>query len=194
MSHHAIISGGTVVGLSTTPRADGLPISEDMYRAILTDPDGLDAWAVVDGEVARVGRVIPLAARVTAGIAEVRRIAQSAADSLIGGYPDYERATWDDQSNEADAYLAWYDAGRIGDAPETPVLVTIANDRGITVQEISLRVQANRAAYKFAGAALVARRQAAEDQLAAVTDAAEIEPIIQSVRDLADQITSSQES
>ncbi|MCP5136031.1 MAG: hypothetical protein H6981_04450 [Gammaproteobacteria bacterium] len=179
---------GAVLGLyldeSGTQR---IPVDHETWHAIATDADGLTAWRVVDGAAVRVGPPpLTLADQVARARADVRDIAQAVADALIGAYPDYERETWGDQSAEADVYLAWYGAaGQTNDAPDTPVLVAIANARGLTVHEISLRVQANRIAYRAAGAALVAARQAAEDLLDAVTDAAEIAPIVQSVRDLA---------
>lgn len=120
--------------------------------------------------------------QILAALREVREIAQAAADALIGSYPDYERETWADQVREAEAVLS-------DDAGETPILGAIAAARGIPVADIAPRVIANRDAWRAAGAAIVAARQAAEDQLAAVTDAAEIATIIQSVRDVADHLT-----
>ncbi|GHB24502.1 hypothetical protein [Salinicola rhizosphaerae] len=54
---------------------------------------------------------------------------EAAARPLIREYPEIERLSWGTQQTEANAYRAWQDAGKPGDAPQTLVLKAILTGR-----------------------------------------------------------------
>ncbi|WP_110678706.1 hypothetical protein [Salinicola sp. RZ23] len=54
---------------------------------------------------------------------------EAAARPLLREYPEIERLSWGTQQAEANAYRAWQDAGKQGDAPHTPALEAILAGR-----------------------------------------------------------------
>lgn len=54
---------------------------------------------------------------------------ESAARPLLREYPEIERLSWGTQQTEANAYRAWHEAGKPGDAPQTPALEAILAGR-----------------------------------------------------------------
>lgn len=119
--------------------------------------------------------VYDLEALRTAKQSEISTLAdKSLADKYLAGlgapYGAMERATWDQQYAEAQAYQADSQA-------DAPLLTAIATARGMDVATLAARVIANRAAWVAISGAVVGQRLAYQDALDAATSADEINAI-----------------
>lgn len=77
---------------------------------------------------------------------------EAAIRPLIRWYPETERQTWLAQESEAEAYQAWIEGGRVGDAPATPKLDRILSGRNgadgsETLEQLVGKVLANADAF-----------------------------------------------
>lgn len=105
-----------------------------------------------------------LAAAQAAKLAEINAACDAAVSTLAESYPEREIQSWPQQVKEAEALTA-------DPAAPAPLLVAIADARGLPVAELASRVLDKMAAYAAASGALIGRRQAAEDQVSAATTA-----------------------
>lgn len=90
--------------------------------------------------------------------------------ALAAGYSSFERESWPVQLLEADAYIANPEAA-------TPWLDAASTARGITKNELALRVKVMDTAYRTIHGALTGRKQALWDRIAAAQSLGELEAI-----------------
>lgn len=95
---------------------------------------------------------------------------QDAAAVMENAYPEIEKRTFTRQEAEARAYVA-------DNSAATPILSAIASARGLTVGELANRVIAHSDLFTAQAAALIALRQAKEDQIDNSTDWREVQNI-----------------
>lgn len=112
--------------------------------------------------------------------AELVHIFEERANAIAGRYPWFERDTWQQQEAEALAYQA-------DPNTPTPLLTGIATQRGITVAELAQRVIANAAAWRAVAPDLCGQRQAASDQIEDAETEEQVQQIMESLRNPADQ-------
>lgn len=86
-----------------------------------------------------------------------------ATNALTAGWPEHEIKTWSKQEAEARAYLA-------DSSSFTPMLTNIANQRGLTVQELSTRVIQDADAFTAASGYYVGLRHKARQRVQAFSE------------------------
>lgn len=106
------------------------------------------------------------AAEKTSKQAEIVDGAETYLCSLCCEYGDMEKATWDQQYDEAMAYTA--DSGA-----DVPLLSAIASSRGMTLATLAERVIANRASWVVVAGDILGQRLAYQDLLDAAVVLAE---------------------
>lgn len=94
----------------------------------------------------------------------------AAVNPISAQYPATERDSWGKQEAEARAYAA-------SNTAITPLLSAIATARGLTVADLAARVIAKADDYSTFAGALIGRRQARMDAIAAATTADEIDAV-----------------
>lgn len=85
---------------------------------------------------------------------------ESVAAQLVASYPQSELLTFDQQTAEAQAYLA-------DSAAECPMLRPLAEARGLTMDDLCQRVMAKHAVFSTATGFFMGQRQKMEDALEA---------------------------
>ena len=175
IENHTLILGETLLPLphlATPATVDVWTVPTD-YRAdgyfVAVTPAGrppeIPACAMADTEYLGQLALAPdddalLDAARQAALARINAACSAALAALAASYPDGEVTSWAQQVREAEALA--HDA-----EADTPLLSAIAGARGLTVAVLAERVQAKAAAYALASGALIGRRQAAEDRIAA---------------------------
>ncbi|MEW6314121.1 MAG: hypothetical protein AB1513_08805 [Pseudomonadota bacterium] len=99
--------------------------------------------------------------------ADIEAAYAAAIDVIAAQYPATERDSWPKQEAEARAWTA-------DNAAATPLLSAIATARGIALADLAARVIANADAYAAQGGAIIGRRQARMDAIAAAVAANDI--------------------
>lgn len=94
--------------------------------------------------------------------AEINGAFEAAMATIKSGYPESEILSWDQQMNEASAYVA--DPGS-----DTPMLDAMAAARSLSKAELVARITAKAALFAQFSGSLVGTRQALEDAIAAAT-------------------------
>lgn len=92
-------------------------------------------------------------------MSEIKSQCETSLRKLVADYPEMEIATFEQQIREA---LAW----QAGSSADCPLLLGIAEERGLTLAEMSGKVLAKAAAFTAASARLIGQRQKLADQLA----------------------------
>ncbi|TCP13773.1 hypothetical protein EV683_10518 [Crenobacter luteus] len=143
--------------------ADAVEIAHEEYVALL---EGQSAGQLIAAD--EQGRPTlasppppPLAERRAAALARLNAACEAALAALKADCPESEVSSWAKQEAEARALQA-------DPATPTPLLSAIAAARGLTAAELAARVLAKSDAYAVAAGALIGRRQALEDALAAI--------------------------
>lgn len=103
-------------------------------------------------------------------LAGIAREFSDRMSTLKSSYPEEEIQSWFKQESEARAYIDDTSAS-------TPLLSAMATARGITVEDLALRVVANADAWSATSGALIGKRQKYEDQIAAANDVASVSGI-----------------
>jgi hypothetical protein len=98
--------------------------------------------------------------------------ANALMESLAAEYGPMERATWDQQYDEAVEYLV------DTTVPAPPLLYAIATARGMGVETLAQRIVANRSAWVDLSGAIVGQRLAYQDALDAATTVEEVQAIV----------------
>lgn len=107
-----------------------------------------------------------------AKIVEIGDVAQAFVDNLIKDTaPEFERATYPAQQDDALAWLA-------DNAAKTPTLDAIAKARGVPVEILRKKAADKVVAYRALAASVVGQRQAFEDKLNAAKTLADVEAIV----------------
>lgn len=101
---------------------------------------------------------LPLAEVKDAKLQEINAGFEQTASQLVATYPQSELLTFDQQTQEAQSYLA-------DPTAECPMLAPLAAARGITMEDLCQRVMAKHAAFSAATGLLMGQRQAMEDRL-----------------------------
>lgn len=97
--------------------------------------------------------------------------AQAALAGVVAAYPDLEVATWPQQLAEATAYTANANAA-------TPMLSAIAAASGNSVAALAANIMAKAVTFQDASGAVIGKRIALMDQIAATTTVAAAEAVI----------------
>lgn len=110
-------------------------------------------------------------------LAEIDADFSAATTALTAGWPEHEIKTWSKQEAEARAYLA-------DDTTPTPMLSSIATQRGITIHELAIRVIRDADAFTAASGYYVGLRHKARQQVQAFSDDTDISrlPELQSIK------------
>ena len=103
-------------------------------------------------------------------LSEINSKCELALRSLTDNYPDTERLTFDQQKAEAASYQA-------NNTASCPMLTTLAQARGITIEDLAARVLEKAAAFSKASGALIGTRQKFEDTLDGCTNIQAVESI-----------------
>ena len=109
-----------------------------------------------------------------AKLAEINAVFESLALSVTAAYPEHEKLTFDQQIQEARAYLA--DA-----STPCPLLSPLASARVISLDVLCQRVLAKHAAYSAAMGTLLGQRQGLEDMLDACDSVADVQAITENL-------------
>ncbi|WP_240801366.1 hypothetical protein [Vogesella mureinivorans] len=114
-----------------------------------------------DGELfLPAGTPEPQALRL-AGVALINAASNNALQALTAAYPEREINSWPQQEREARSLEQDVSAA-------VPLLSAIASARGLDVAELAARVREKSDAFAIASGAIIGRRQALEDVLAAI--------------------------
>lgn len=100
-----------------------------------------------------------------ARMASINAYSNNALQALTAAYPEREINSWPQQEREALSLEQDVSAA-------APLLSAIASARGLDVAELAARVREKSAAFAVASGAIIGRRQALEDALAAIDLAA----------------------
>lgn len=101
---------------------------------------------------------------------EINAKCEDALRALHAGYPDGERATFDQQIGEAKAFLD-------NDKASCPMLTALSKARGLSMGELARRVLAHAEAFSVAAGTIMGRRQGYADALHAATTEADVNAI-----------------
>ena len=92
---------------------------------------------------------------------EARKIRQRYAqmmDEIVKPYTKTEQLTWDSQVKEADAYL-------LDSQADVPMISALAQNRGVSLDDLVTWIKENEARYRVAVGTLLGQQQAELDQL-----------------------------
>ena len=145
----------------TTNRVNvGTGTNTKFYESIGMEP--MDVEQGYDGQWYMAGYAPeqPLDDAKAAKLQEINAGFESVAAQLVASYPQSELLTFDQQTAEAQAYLADSNA-------ECPMLRPLAEARGLTMDDLCQRVMAKHAAFSTATGYLMGQRQKMEDALEA---------------------------
>ncbi|CAN8142889.1 hypothetical protein THIOSC15_990005 [uncultured Thiomicrorhabdus sp.] len=95
--------------------------------------------------------------------ARIRAIGAGKLTAIAGEYMSEERETWEQQRQEAEAYLADQYA-------EVPMLTSFAMARGVDIITLAQGIAANAALFKIASGEVLGEMYALLDQVTAATD------------------------
>lgn len=98
------------------------------------------------------------------------QIAEAQLAQVMAGTPQSEVVSWDQQFAEANAYTA-------NPKATVPLLTVMSQSRGITLSDLVGRVLAKALSYTAVSGAIIGRRQAIEDAIAAAADPAALDAI-----------------
>lgn len=136
---------------------DGVEITYEQRAALY----GKQVVADINGYPIEYVIPVTLDGLKAAKIAETNSKAQTLADQLTAGYPDFERATWRDQQVEA---LAW----NADNTKLTPYIDALALQRGIDRVTYLQKTVAKVQTYQDKAQKLVGQRQKYVDQITAI--------------------------
>lgn len=131
------------------------------------DPNEQARWAQ---EAAQLNDTQRLAVAHSQKLAEIKRAAAAALNTLSAEYPRGEVDSWPQQVKEAEAYS-------LDSTSPATLLQAIATARGLDLAELVARVNAKTASYALASGQIIGKRQALEDAIDAATTLAELEAI-----------------
>ena len=92
-------------------------------------------------------------------LTEINTACDSILNAAISTYPETEVLTFDQQTSEANAYLASQNPA------DAPLLAALAAGRGITLDDLVQRVIAKHDAFSLLSGYVIGQRQALEDRL-----------------------------
>jgi hypothetical protein len=164
-------AGGRVIepyGEGVSPSIpDGAILLSDADSALITQADCLGDYLLVNGALqvdAAFVATRKFLIAVSAKNAEVDAAYNAAISVISSAYPATERDSWSKQEAEARAYVA-------NNSAATPLLSALAGARGITIADLASRVITKADSYVIVAGALIGRRQARQDVIAAAVAA-----------------------
>lgn len=104
-------------------------------------------------------------------LTEINTACDSILNAAISTYPETEVLTFDQQTSEANAYLASQNPA------DAPLLTALAAGRGITLDDLVQRVIAKHDAFSQLSGYAIGQRQALEDKLDLCQTAEDVESI-----------------
>ncbi len=147
---------------SLPPDSQCVTVSNDVFEQVKSG----GTWYVINGALSTTppevaAPTIPLNTLKAQKLDALNKQAQSIADLLTAGYPEFEKLTWETQRRES---LAWSQ----DDTVPTPYIDVLALERGIDRVDYLQRTVAKTTAYEATAQKLVGQRQKFEDQIKAV--------------------------
>jgi hypothetical protein len=134
----------------------------DVYAFSSPDQDDLIDLALADNAEEITGEWPPAEIPSPSGVlAEINRAAAHALAELSATYPEGEVQSWAQQAREVDLLASNPEAS-------VPLLAAISAARGLTVEDLAVRVRAKIDAYAVASGKIIGRRQALCDAVQAV--------------------------
>lgn len=103
-------------------------------------------------------------------LSEINEKAKNSVAHIRNAYPQFEIDTWTEQKDEALAY-------QNDTSSETPMLLGIAEARGLSVAELVLRVLAKVESYRDAVSRVTGIRQRLEDEVQGAATISQVESI-----------------
>ena len=126
-----------------------------------------------------VAIVIPevtLAEAKAAKLAEINAQCDVILDTAVSSYPQSEIMTFDQQVSEVEKYQS------SGNPASAPLLSALADARGISLDELCLRVMTKRAQFSVLSGIIIGQRQRLEDILDTLTTVAEVQALDVQIR------------
>jgi len=156
-------------GVALYATADGAPVATDVPGQAPADIGACEHPRPDPGHVWRNGAWLIdtaacgawLQALRTSRLAAVNTCCDAALKALTISYPEREISSWPQQEREARALAA-------SPGASVPLLAAIAAARGLDVSVLAVRVREKSDAFAIASGAIIGRRQALEDALAAI--------------------------
>lgn len=167
---HILIKDDTVINVDSTAERDRL--TQDGWRELTPAEIKAAGMEGYEHHVSPVNTVVGEDGSITftppappsldelkaTKLQEINAGFEQTASQLVATYPQSELLTFDQQTAEAEAYLA-------DPTAECPMLAPLAAARGITMDDLCQRVMAKHAAFSAATGLLMGQRQAMEDRL-----------------------------
>ena len=89
---------------------------------------------------------------------KIRNNYSNLMESIVKPYSKTEQLTWDIQVKEADLYL-------VNNQADVPMITTLAQNRGVSINDLVSRIKANESAYRVAIGELLGKQQKELDLL-----------------------------
>lgn len=112
----------------------------------------------------------------SAKLMEINAACDNILNAAVSTYPETEVLTFDQQTSEANAYLA---SKKPADAP---LLSALAAGRGITLDDLVQRVIAKHTAFSMLSGYIIGHRQALEDRLDECGTVEDVEAIVVDIK------------
>lgn len=174
MNTYVRVSDGVVVEIVKSDIAISQLFHPDAGFMTASDEISI-GWHFVDGKFypPKIDLALEISQVKTAKLDEINKQSQAFVDSVTGAAstPEFERATWLTQGQEAEAWHA-------DNTAPTPNLDSIAERRGVPVEVLRQKAYEKSVAYKALTSAVAGQRQRYEDTLNAATTVDEVEKIV----------------
>lgn len=109
-------------------------------------------------------------------LTEINAACDNILNSAVNTYPETEVLTFDQQTSEANAYIASKNAA------DAPLLSALAAGRGITLDDLVQRVIAKHDAFSQLSGYVIGQRQALEDRLDECKTVEDVEAIVVDIK------------
>lgn len=145
--------------------ADAVQVSEAQYQNLMDNQKGGGILHNEDGILSALDPTanLTLDQIKQRKLNEIGYAMSTRIAAIKSGYPEDEVLSWPEQKSEAMAYQQ-------DNSVEAPLLSSMAEARGITLNDLVSRVLANAAAWSSLSGKLIGKRQAYESQIQAAQD------------------------
>ena len=153
---YALIKKGTKTVINVVDTVFDVP---DDYSLIECGDDVQTGTIYENGEFVVPQTTVTLEEAESAKLTEINAACDAILNAAISTYPETEVLTFDQQTSEANAYLASQNPA------DAPLLSALAAGRGITLDDLVQRVIAKHDAFSLLSGYVIGQRQALEDRL-----------------------------